>query len=317
VLDRVIAQNCGIGIDLGHYNAARTYALNPPQNEAVTLLGCVFGVNRIALIIGGTGTRGVSVIGGYFESSTESNIDIGHNTVDFAGLAQEGAGIVSGVNVTGCYFQTTVDVCRVWANATIRWEGNNYNGPVAPIMSMQNAAADNATVTVTDTLANFLEYSGGADVSAPFTTTNNRAVKFLTIDSGEVAPLVINGPNGTYPGIQLSLGGVVQGYFVNAGTAGAFLTDALVGDMVFRSEAHRLLFGVGAVSSALAISGSRVTAFVPVKTKGYTVATLPAGEVGDTAYVTDATAPTFGGALTGGGAVVCPVFHNGTAWLAR
>lgn len=49
----------------------------------------------------------------------------------------------------------------------------------------------------------------------------------------------------------------------------------------------------------------------------YTVATLPAaGTAGRRAYVTDATAPTFLGALTGGGAVVCPVFDNGTAWVA-
>lgn len=49
----------------------------------------------------------------------------------------------------------------------------------------------------------------------------------------------------------------------------------------------------------------------------YTVATLPAaGTAGRRAYVTDATAPTFLGALTGGGSVVCPVFDNGTAWVA-
>lgn len=49
---------------------------------------------------------------------------------------------------------------------------------------------------------------------------------------------------------------------------------------------------------------------------GYTVALLPAGSAGLRAYVTDATAPTYLGALVGGGAVVCPVFHNGTAWVS-
>lgn len=52
-------------------------------------------------------------------------------------------------------------------------------------------------------------------------------------------------------------------------------------------------------------------------TTGYTVATLPAGNIGDTAYVTDATAPTYLGALTGGGSVVCPVFYNGTIWVSH
>jgi hypothetical protein len=48
----------------------------------------------------------------------------------------------------------------------------------------------------------------------------------------------------------------------------------------------------------------------------YTVATLPAGTLGDTAFVTDATAPTYLGTLTGGGAVNCPVFYNGSNWIS-
>ena len=62
---------------------------------------------------------------------------------------------------------------------------------------------------------------------------------------------------------------------------------------------------VGALSSA------------PVQTGRYTVATLPTGQAaGSRAYVTDATAPTFLGALTGGGTVGCPVIYNGTTWVA-
>lgn len=54
-----------------------------------------------------------------------------------------------------------------------------------------------------------------------------------------------------------------------------------------------------------------------IRLKNYTVATLPAGTIGDTAYVTDATTPTYLGTLTGGGSVVCPVFYNGTAWVSH
>ena len=54
-----------------------------------------------------------------------------------------------------------------------------------------------------------------------------------------------------------------------------------------------------------------------VRTQGYTVATLPAaGTVGRKAYVTDALAPTFLTVIVGGGAIKCPVFDNGTAWVA-
>ncbi len=50
-----------------------------------------------------------------------------------------------------------------------------------------------------------------------------------------------------------------------------------------------------------------------------TVSALPAASSalrGARAIVSDATAPTFAGTLTGGGAVVCPVYCDGAAWRA-
>lgn len=66
--------------------------------------------------------------------------------------------------------------------------------------------------------------------------------------------------------------------------------------------------------SAVAITGGSI-AGVTLNTVGYTVATLPAGTVGQRAYVTDALTPTFLGAAVGGGSVVCPVFRNATTWV--
>ena len=67
---------------------------------------------------------------------------------------------------------------------------------------------------------------------------------------------------------------------------------------------------------------SQVSGILPVANGGtgsgvaYTVATLPtAGTQGRRAWVTNALAPTFGAAPVGGGAVVIPVFDNGTAWI--
>lgn len=68
-------------------------------------------------------------------------------------------------------------------------------------------------------------------------------------------------------------------------------------------------------STGLAVTGA-ISATTTIKTGGYTVGTLPAGVTGDRAYVTDATTPTYLGALTGGGAVVCPVFKNASAWIS-
>jgi predicted aconitase with swiveling domain len=79
----------------------------------------------------------------------------------------------------------------------------------------------------------------------------------------------------------------------------------------------------GAPVAAVTVNNNAVTTFAkPPVLPVYTVATLPAtaaaGMVqGAHAIVTDATAPTYLGALTGGGAVVCPVFYNGTAWVSH
>jgi hypothetical protein len=61
------------------------------------------------------------------------------------------------------------------------------------------------------------------------------------------------------------------------------------------------------------IQGAPFTAF--------TVATLPTCNANTRGigsyYVSDATAPTYNGALTGGGAVIVPVFCNGSAWTSH
>lgn len=54
-----------------------------------------------------------------------------------------------------------------------------------------------------------------------------------------------------------------------------------------------------------------------LRLKSYTVATLPAGVVGDVAYVTDASAPTYNATVVGGGTVVTLVFFNGAAWTTH
>lgn len=71
-------------------------------------------------------------------------------------------------------------------------------------------------------------------------------------------------------------------------------------------------------TSGNATTSGKVIAGGVVRLKSYTVATLPATPTqGDTAYVTDATAPTYLGVAVGGGAVVAPVFYNGTNWVTH
>jgi hypothetical protein len=84
-----------------------------------------------------------------------------------------------------------------------------------------------------------------------------------------------------------------------------------------------IIFQVAAAGSSGTAQNALATAMRVYNTKtvavgsAFTVATLPAaGTQGRRAWVTDALAPTFLGTLTGGGAVVTPVFDNGTAWVA-
>lgn len=115
-----------------------------------------------------------------------------------------------------------------------------------------------------------------------------------------------------------SSGGVLGSYSDNSGTKSTFSIDGSVIQLRTTGSANLYIASSGGVSIGnttdagagnLSVSGT-------VKTQGYTVATLPTGSIGMKAYVTDAVAPTFLGTLTGGGAVKCPVFYNGTAWVA-
>lgn len=69
-------------------------------------------------------------------------------------------------------------------------------------------------------------------------------------------------------------------------------------------------------STGLAVTGT-ISATSSIRAGGFIVSTLPAGTTGDETYVTDAIAPTYLGALTGGGAVVCPVIKNATVWVSH
>ena len=99
----------------------------------------------------------------------------------------------------------------------------------------------------------------------------------------------------------------VETFTINATT-----NNALIGTTTDNGVAGDKL----QVSGAIAVS-STIKAGATVRLKNYTVATLPAGVQGDTAYVTDALSPTYLGVLVGGGAVKCPVFYNGTAWVSH
>jgi hypothetical protein len=133
---------------------------------------------------------------------------------------------------------------------------------------------------------------GAADAAAPVAQT----IKFQSVVAGTSNTA---GVNATIIG-SLSTGSGASGDIIlKTGGTGAGATAQ------------------NAATTALTIKGATQEAIfsAPARWQGYTVSTLPAGNTGDNAYVTDAVACTFLATLTGGGSTVCPVFYNGTAWV--
>jgi hypothetical protein len=146
--------------------------------------------------------------------------------------------------------------------------------------------------------------SGGA--YSGFTQQNtSAAIQLAANGSSFITGLnVIRGSIvGTNPAIQLPTGNGLT--FTDAAnhTGGIAATFSA-------SNSATLTF----TDSALKVTGA------PVQLPSYTVGTLPtcvAGLAGAMAYVTDAAAPTYNAALTGGGAIGVPVACNGTSWTSH
>ena len=125
------------------------------------------------------------------------------------------------------------------------------------------------------------------------------------------------GGTGTVNGITLTGTVTTTGNLTLGGTlSGVSLTTQVSGTLPIANG------GTGTTSTTFASLTTNVSGILPVANGGnglgaaYTVATLPAaGTQGRRSWVTNALAPVFLAAPVGGGAVVCPVFDNGTAWV--
>lgn len=129
---------------------------------------------------------------------------------------------------------------------------------------------------------------GGFDAAAPVAQTISVQSVVAGTTNTAGSNFTINGSQGTGTGA----GGSILFQVAPAGTTGT---------------------AQNALTSVMTVRQDKTT----VISAAFTVATLPAAGVqGRRAHVTDATTPTFLGTLTGGGAVVTPVYDNGTAWVA-
>jgi hypothetical protein len=115
-----------------------------------------------------------------------------------------------------------------------------------------------------------------------------------------------------YPNGAAGLNIQTSGSWVN----GATFTGSTAGNapsLVTAGSDTNINFSIGGKGTGFVIFAA------PIKTAVYTVATLPtcnAALQGGRASVSDATAPSFLGTLTGGGSVVTSVLCNGSTWVA-
>ena len=209
------------------------------------------------------------------------------------------------------------------------------------------AVGDLLYAATTTTLAKLPDVAtGNALISGGVSTAPAWGKIGLTTHVSGVLPIANGGTNGTAaPTAGAVAYGTGSAYaFTLAGTLGQFLTSAGAGTPTWTTPTNGTVTSVGGTGTVNgitltgtvttagnltlggALSGvsltSQVSGILPVANGGnglgvaYTVATLPtAGTQGSRSWVTDALAPVFLNAVVGGGAVVCPVFDNGSAWV--
>jgi hypothetical protein len=220
---------------------------------------------------------------------------------------------------------------------------NTASGASANLMDLQIAAASKFKIDKTGGMisaANGIALAGTSFTSGKFTYGGSSSFQFLQstgITGANTATLLdlstisisptsgttgLVGVSGTFA--PTSGTSVLNAFTINpiinqtgganGITRGIYVNPTLTAAADFRAIETNVATGTGryayfGAGTAPAVFGGTV------RLKGYTVATLPAGTVGDTAYASDLLAPTFGAVAVGGGATVAPVFFNGTQWI--
>ena len=166
----------------------------------------------------------------------------------------------------------------------------------------------------TDGTGRFL-FNSGATAGARITGTLQLGSSDLILSRKGAANFQLGDPVAQTAGVQSVVAGTSNTVGQNFTVRGSQGTGTGVGgDIIFQvAPAGSAGTAQNALATAMRVYNDKTVTLGAA----FTVATLPAaGTQGRKAWVTDATAPTFLGALTGGGAVVTPVFDNGTIWIA-
>jgi hypothetical protein len=198
--------------------------------------------------------------------------------------------------------------------------------PTAPTPTLGDN--DTSIATTAFVLANSMALTGSQSFTGTKTFTNtNATVGQLIINNSRTTPndgvdygLIVN--NSGTRGINIeSSAGIGIRSFSGGATGSAINTTKSSGSTALAMQS----LNAGDTGDFISVNpfGSidafRVRNNATLKLPEFTVATLPTITAGQTAYatVTDALAPTYMATVVGGGAVVTPVFYNGTNWVAH
>lgn len=295
----------------------------------------LFNLNAAAAPAGATGT-GVQLVGtdatvARFEADSFGAIGAftvrrangtGASPTALASSDQIGAFNFHGYYVTGGPGYSSVQA-SVSALATQNWTSTNQGTQILLRTTPNNSTTLTTALTIgqdqsvamvgTSTIATSLAI-GGATIG-----TDALAVTGTMTLAGAMVARNIASNVGTY---QIDNGSAQ--FRVSATGSFTWGPVSTSGDtQLSRNAAGVIQFGTTAANAAgswLATNGTlsgTLDTTGPIRgSHGYTVATLPvAGTAGRMAYVTDALAPSFLTTVVGGGAVVAPVFDNGTNWV--
>lgn len=277
--------NCFIGFQAG---------------KAATLGGsnCCIGANSGLLVTTGSSNVFIGLSAGSAATTTSGAVGIGLNAL----LACTIGGAVAVGNQAGKSLTSGI--------STLLGNVAGFNLTTGSNVAVGNAALQGA---------------------AAATASLNTAVGDGALSSVSSAPQ--NCAYGRNAGNKISTGGqnVIIGSSVASTTLATGNTNIIIGvdssaDTVAAGTSDTLLIK-GKTGGAAWLSGTGGATATPTLSTGglfglaaFTVATLPAAAAANTgciAYVTDATAPTYRGALVGGGAVKTLVFSDGTAWTSH
>jgi hypothetical protein len=167
---------------------------------------------------------------------------------------------------------------------------------------------------------------GGTTSSFPGLKRNTTQVNLRLADDSDDASLIAKNAQFAFDGIfsfggftNLAMGGV-DGNLVlrnsNATTWGLLQFGGTTSSFpAIKRSSTTIAFRLADDSADANITAAAVIASKAIRLKGYTVSTLPASPTqGDMAFVTDGLTPTYNATAVGGGAIVVPVFYNGTTW---